>query len=77
MKCPYCKKRMELKRFIDTNYQGELLNERFVFVCEKCKIVISPKLITLACCESEKEKQILRDLYFKINPPEIEKKNAS
>jgi hypothetical protein len=53
-----------LKRFVKENYEGEFVQERFVFVCDECKIVISPSLVLLTECESEKERQLLRELYF-------------
>lgn len=64
MKCQYCKRELKLNRFVKENYEGEFVNERFVFVCDKCKIVISPSLVLLTSGETEKEKQILRELYF-------------
>ena len=64
MKCHYCLKELELKRFLKENYDGDFVNERFVFLCKECNIVISPKFLLIDCCETEKERQVLRDLYF-------------
>ena len=55
---------MKLKRFIKENYEGEFVKERFVFVCEECKIIVSPRFVLLTDCETEKEKQLLREMYF-------------
>ena len=65
MKCAYCDKELDLKRFIRDEGDGEFVHERFVFVCDKCKIVVSPSLVLLSKNETEQEKQSLRRLYFK------------
>jgi len=64
MDCQYCKKELKLKRFIKENYDGELVNERFVFICEECKIIISPRLVLLTNGENATELKLLRELYF-------------
>jgi len=64
MICKYCNKKLDLKRFIKENYEGEFVNERIIFVCNECKIIISPRFMVLSDCETEREKKVLRDLYF-------------
>ena len=66
MLCPYCKKELKLQRWVETKWQDEdkYLSERFVYECEICNIIQSPKLVMLDCTETEQEKKIFRDLFF-------------
>lgn len=65
LKCKYCGEPMELKRFIKEDYQGQPKQERFMWVCDKCKTVLSPKFMVLMD-ETKEQNDVLRDLYFRM-----------
>ena len=78
MRCPYCNREIQLKRWIENKWDGEekYLSERFVYECSDCSIIVSPRFLAIDNAETEQEKKVLRDLFFSVTIKEPELKNG-